>query len=331
MGSSDAPTALPIDSISAYLLDLHRASQELSLRAFQERSFARLASVLDFDSGLLGVGTFQGAVPAAHDAYLHAQPPELMASWEPLKQFDVVAAAAMSQPGRTQRFVADEVFAEHPALLAHCRTFGLEHVLCTASIAERAGHYVVFSIYRRDPQRPFTETDRKSVELIVPHVVEAVRQAKLAQLRRTTRSGRPENQSAAIVNRAGVVLEAEPDFIELLAEAHPRWSGPWLPPPLASLAEVRSHERRTIGRLVLRVDPGDDLLLVHARRATIVDSLTEREHEVARLFASGESAKQIAQTLGIAPNTVRVHIGRIYEKLGVVNKAELASMLAGHD
>ena len=86
-----------------------------------------------------------------------------------------------------------------------------------------------------------------------------------------------------------------------------------------------------IGRMVFRVDPSDDLVLVHARRSSIIDGLTERELEVARLFASGESAKQIAQSLSIAPNTVRVHLGRIYEKLGVVNKAELASMLAGYD
>ncbi|MBC7170800.1 MAG: helix-turn-helix transcriptional regulator [Polyangiaceae bacterium] len=290
-----------------------------------------MASVVELDSGLVGMGTLQRGVPHAHDSYLHRQPAALMESWEAIKHLDFVAAAAISQPGQAHRFVCADVFAEHPAALAHCRAFSLEHVLCTAAIGGRVGSFFALSIYRNDPGHPFTETERKTLELLVPHVLEAIRQAKLEQLRRATRTPRPENQAAAIVNRAGVILEAEPDFVELLAEADPKWSGPWLPTPFASLSEARTNERRAIGRLVFRLDPREDLVLVHARRATVVDGLTERENEVARLFASGESTKQVAERLAIAPNTVRVHLGRIYEKLGVVNKAELASMLTGYE
>jgi DNA-binding CsgD family transcriptional regulator len=324
-------TSLPIDAISAYLLDLHRSCRELSPRALEERSFERLEAVVAFDSGLLAAGTLQRSVPHAHDTYLHRQPAALMESWQQIKHLDVVATAAMSEPGRAHRFVVADAFAELPAALAHCRAFSLEHVLCTAAVAERAAQYFALSIYRHDTERPFTEADRKTLEILVPHIIEALRQARLEQLRRATRTTRLQSQAAAIVSRAGVVIEAEPGFIELLAEAYPAWTGPWLPRPLASLAEAQTHERRAVGRLILRADPRDERVLVHARRATVVDALTEREGEVARLFASGESTKELAGRLGISPNTVRVHLGRIYEKLGVVNKAELASMLADHD
>ena len=43
-----------------------------------------------------------------------------------------------------------------------------------------------------------------------------------------------------------------------------------------------------------------------------------------------ERMANIAEKLAIAANTVRVHVGRIYEKLGVANKAELASMMADY-
>ncbi len=331
MAPSDASTGVPFDSFSAYLLDLHRSCHELPLRAFQDRCFDRLRQVVPFDSGLVAMGTLQSGVPHAHDTFLYRQGPALMESWEELKHLDLVAAKAMADPGRTHAFVSSEIFAELPGILAQCRRFGLAHVLCTATIAGRAGSSFALSLYRTDDGRRYDDAERKTVELIVPHILEAMRQAKIEQLRRATRTGRPENQSAAIINRAGVVLEAEPGFVELVAEADPRWVGPWLPASLALLAAARANERRTIGRHVFRVDPLEDLLLVHARRVSVVDDLTEREHEVARLFASGESTKQVAEQLAIAPNTVRVHVGRIYEKLGVVNKAELASMLAGFD
>ncbi len=45
--------------------------------------------------------------------------------------------------------------------------------------------------------------------------------------------------------------------------------------------------------------------------------LSEREGEVAELYARGETYKAIARALGIAPATVRKHLNAIYQKLGV--------------
>ncbi|MCA9631114.1 MAG: AAA family ATPase, partial [Myxococcales bacterium] len=59
--------------------------------------------------------------------------------------------------------------------------------------------------------------------------------------------------------------------------------------------------------------------------------LSEREAEVAELYASGDTYKAIARTLNIAPATVRKHIGSIYHKLGVVNKIELLREIGGHE
>lgn len=57
--------------------------------------------------------------------------------------------------------------------------------------------------------------------------------------------------------------------------------------------------------------------------------LTEREAQIARLVASGLSDKEIAQSLGISFTTVRTHIKRAFDKLGVDNRVKLASRLYG--
>jgi DNA-binding CsgD family transcriptional regulator len=57
--------------------------------------------------------------------------------------------------------------------------------------------------------------------------------------------------------------------------------------------------------------------------------LTEREAQIARLVASGLSDKEIAQSLGISFTTVRTHIKRAFDKLGVDNSVKLASRLHG--
>ena len=58
-------------------------------------------------------------------------------------------------------------------------------------------------------------------------------------------------------------------------------------------------------------------------------ALTATEERVAALAAEGRSTKEIAAALVVSPKTVEGHLTRIYEKLGVRSRAELASRLAG--
>jgi DNA-binding CsgD family transcriptional regulator/pimeloyl-ACP methyl ester carboxylesterase len=53
--------------------------------------------------------------------------------------------------------------------------------------------------------------------------------------------------------------------------------------------------------------------------------LSGREVEVLRLVAAGKSNQQIADELVISLNTVRRHVSNVFDKTGVVNRAEAAS------
>ncbi|MEZ4502955.1 MAG: response regulator transcription factor [Dehalococcoidia bacterium] len=55
-----------------------------------------------------------------------------------------------------------------------------------------------------------------------------------------------------------------------------------------------------------------------------IAQLTEREREVLRLVADGQSNKEIAQTLVISPATARNHVSHILDKLGMRSRSEAA-------
>ena len=57
--------------------------------------------------------------------------------------------------------------------------------------------------------------------------------------------------------------------------------------------------------------------------------LSRRELEVARHYSRGQSYKEIARELDVAPSTIRNHLASIYQKLEINSKAQLVSYL--HD
>ena len=57
--------------------------------------------------------------------------------------------------------------------------------------------------------------------------------------------------------------------------------------------------------------------------ATFADRMTHREREVLGLLMDGQTNRQIAETLGIEPVTVKAHLGRMLRKARVKNRIEL--------
>jgi DNA-binding NarL/FixJ family response regulator len=52
-------------------------------------------------------------------------------------------------------------------------------------------------------------------------------------------------------------------------------------------------------------------------------TLTERQRQIAMLACQGLSNKELAQILGLAEGTVKIHLNAIYTKLGVRSKIAL--------
>ncbi|CDZ67176.1 DNA-binding protein with HTH domain [Neorhizobium galegae bv. orientalis] len=84
---------------------------------------------------------------------------------------------------------------------------------------------------------------------------------------------------------------------------------------------------------------GDARVLVHivdperktrlqARQLQNIFHLTEAETRVAAMIGNGMNLPEIAQELGISPNTVKTHVGRCFGKTGTQSQAALAKLIA---
>ena len=86
------------------------------------------------------------------------------------------------------------------------------------------------------------------------------------------------------------------------------------------LHAIRSVHR---GNLVLPQDLAVKLMQPQPAVAAL-DQLTERETDVLRLLAQGQSNQEIAVNLSISTTTVRSHVSNILMKLEVSNRTQAA-------
>ena len=60
------------------------------------------------------------------------------------------------------------------------------------------------------------------------------------------------------------------------------------------------------------------------------DELTDGESRIARLVAEGRTNREVAATLFLTVHSVETALTRVYRKLGVRSRAELARLFAAH-
>ena len=81
--------------------------------------------------------------------------------------------------------------------------------------------------------------------------------------------------------------------------------------------------RGIVEQLVQVLDQGND-------REELFNSLSERQREVISLVVNGMTNREIASTLIITENTVKVHLRNILDKLELRNRQQLAAFAASY-
>jgi len=147
-----------------------------------------------------------------------------------------------------------------------------------------------------------------------PHTIE------LLALQALVYDAQGEGPKALDLLRQSLELARPGGFLRVFVDL-----GPAMAPLLSRLAEVES-EPSYIGRILAAFAPS--ALRQRAQRPDaaaqleLIESLTNREHEILELLARRLSDKEIAQALHISPYTVSKHASNLYGKLQVAGRRQ---------
>jgi DNA-binding CsgD family transcriptional regulator len=214
------------------------------------------------------------------------------------------------------------------------RPAGFDHELNVA-IPSPPWHTKTF-LFDRGPGRDFTERDRLVLDLLQPHFAHLWR---AAHNRRRLRAAVAALELESEHEARGVIVLAPEGGADVVSPAArrflreyfgtsretelPRALADWVESGSQTLRRERDNRRLTIERY------GDALLLEETHGEL---GLTARERQILAWVARGKTNAEVAETLWVAPSTVRKHLENVYAKLGVSTRtAAVTRFLAALD
>jgi DNA-binding CsgD family transcriptional regulator len=320
--STQASHADAIDPVDRLIARLYRSGLEVAAPQFRSWALAQLAHVLPCDGVLWGSGLM--AEMRFHTVTVHGLPAAFPPQLESTSASNPILPHILSKldtPIDMRDVCPDETFFSSELYRSTFAPFGISRILSTGHLDRRSGLYSLLSLYRKDRNASFTDNDKLRQKRASYHLFNAASHSFFLHLARTY-ADRPLNAAGAVVDGEGLYHEAQPRFLDLLDERMPEREVQRLPFAVPAPGTIVPR-----GELMVRCEQLGDLFLIILWPAGPLDRLTAREREIVYCVAQGLSFKQAAKKIGVAPSTVANHLYRVYRKLGVYSRTELASIV----
>lgn len=315
-------TPLTLNALSSVIRRLYVASRCSDVERYQRQAMEILSKHIRFDAAWWGRSTCRNGEHRVHCSFPYHLPEDIAERLNHADPNNVVAQRTVTQPHRAHYFGPLDLRSQ-PGTAALTDHMGIEQSICFAEVDETTGVSCFISLARRSTRSRFSARDLHMLELLCPHLGAALDLALADEL---TVRRHHERSVLLATDTTGMLRAAEPAAAAVLRVEWPGWTGPSLPKPLVDRIAARQPEflgQRLHASIVWR----GDLVFVSLGERRPRDLLTRRERDVADSFAAGQSYRQVAEALGVAPATVRHHLRSAYVKLGVTDKAAFATRL----
>lgn len=317
----------PLQRLGQLLHGLYRSAQHCGVEAFEQAVWEQLGACIAFDAAWIGRSTLTPSGPVMHHSTLHALDPSYLSAWERIRHLDPLVSSVTGDQGSTAALSIADPGLPDPfrAFLAH---FGIAQVLCGATVDPVLRTCLHVSLYRHALKPVFTDAQRQLLAPALPNLAAALSLNRMAEIERLGAGDNQRRVGVALVSADGVIECADPLFAELMLLEWPGWSGGVVPLKLGRSPDRTPMPRHAGQRVCIDCEARGSLWVLRARPTTASSALTPREHTVALAFARGNSYKEVARELGMAPATVRHHLRQVYAKLHIQDKGAIAWMLS---
>lgn len=306
--------------IDEFISRLYRATPRIALEHFRAWALDALKEVFEFDAAIWSTGHLSTRRFHTHTTLaLPLTFADLLIDHLPINPISKVLFQRAGQAVDMREVLSDDLFFDSAIYHTVFEPHGIQRVLSSIHIAPRSGIYTLLSVYRFDRRKQFTEHEKEIHQRALFHLLESASHACMLSLKDENETN---DSTYAICDRHGIYHEVEPTFLDLIEAESPDSKAQIFP-----LALPLTDNRQVLGNTIFSSEKLGDLYRVKARTRNPLDELTQRELEVVYGVTKGLSFKLIAKELNLSPSTISNHLYRIYHKLGINSRAELALLV----
>ncbi|WP_299492784.1 helix-turn-helix transcriptional regulator [uncultured Shewanella sp.] len=306
-----------MSKIDFCIADLYRLAAKEG-EGYRRRALAQLAQIIDFDGALWGCGRLDSVefhsvdVLGVDDTY-----PQALAQTRRINPFFEVLKSQPAVSIDMSSVLDDALFYTSSIYRDFFAHYGVERIIGILIPDVSTGIVNLISLYRFEKQNPFTRVDRQHLDRLSFHLVSGASHHYFLHLSQRTK--RHEQEVLAICDKYGLFFEAEPRFMALIQQYYPNQSSMYLP------FDIHKHSELEFG-LQMKSEAFGDLFCIAIWETRPIDLLSLREQEVVKWVTQGLSFKETAKAMGVAPSTVSNHLYKIYRKLNIASRTELAQL-----
>jgi len=305
---------------SELVFDLYQMARKVPYDQFQQAVLDELSSVVNFQSAWWGRSDVSMSRPRyLHSAFLYQLPDEYLDDWALIQNDDTTIERAFDQPRKAVSLDLTNDPSISQELVSLGAKFGFNQIACVMQFEEVMSNTRHLSLYRQG--EVFGADELQLIENLMPHLIAAL---EMNQIRNTYMTVLGADNTLpvamAVTSPDGLLQTAEPSFIAALRKEWPSWHGPRLPFSILTAC----HRGMTLN---IDIKKTEEHCLLLVRPSDVIESLSERELHVARLFSFGSTYKDIASQMELSPHTVRYYLRNIYAKLNVNRKADLVRLM----
>ncbi len=296
---------------------LYRSTKDITIAHYREWALTEIQTLIAYDAAIWSTGHLSTRTFHTHTTIgLPTHFPDLLLenlSINPIRKTlfrNIGSAIDMAD------VIDDEAFYQSDIFKQVFQPYGIHRILSSIHICSRTGIYTLLSLYRSNAEERFRQQEKNNHQRLLYHLVEAAAHACFLSLKERS----DVHAYHAICDKQGIYHQAEHAFIDLMEQYFPQHGLNQFPFDLT----LNTYH---MGDLIIGIEALGDLYRVSIRESSAIDKLTHREREVVEGVTQGLSFKQIAKKLALSPSTVSNHLYRIYQKLDISNRAELADLL----
>lgn len=315
---------LNVKDLDGLIGRLYRATSRVSLENYRDWALSQLKEQLPFDAALWSSG--HTSTRRLHTHTLQGVPRQLADDLIALKDINPLTKVLLERIGEPvdmAEVLDDEQFYASEIYQRCFQPRGIKRILSSLHIDSRSGLMTLLTLYRFSRDQPFTSRDKAIQQRMLFHLLNAASHNCLLHLDRHQPA--TPSSSTALCDQHGIYHEVQQDFLDTMEQCFPGKEVSRLPFSLDDGDRMLAEQG-----FCMQQEAIGDLYCVDVWPQGPMDLLTLRERQVVEALCQGQTFKVVARTLGLAPSTVSNHLYRIYQKLGVASRNELATLVLGN-